>query len=257
MPITGIEKTVKEFTAEALLKFYEAWRDGGSWVFAVAGGAPAELVESIFSKKFSSFKNQRKNRDLIKVLSGEPSMLGIPARPRRTQEQAHLSIAGLGPKWGDNGREAVDILVNILGGHGGRLFTTLRDQESLAYTVSPLHSNGVWGGIVGAYIATAVDKASRAMSGLERELRKISSSGPTMDEIHRAKSYILGSHEIGLQRTSSQAMTMALMELYGMGWDDFLHYPERIRHVSVEEIKDAAQQYFDPSRMESVIVGAE
>ena len=257
MPITGIEKTVREFSAEALLKFYEAWRDGGSWVFAIAGGAPADLVESIFSKKFSSFKNQKKNRDLAHVLSGEPSLLGIPARPRRTQEQAHLSIAGLGPKWGDKGREAVDILVNILGGHGGRLFTTLRDQESLAYSVSPLHSNGVLGGIVGAYIATAVDKASRAMSGLERELRKISSNGPTTDEIQRAKSYILGSHEIGLQRTSSQAMTMALMELYGMGWDDFLHYPERIRHVGVEEIKDAAKKYFDPSRMESVIVGAE
>jgi predicted Zn-dependent peptidase len=52
-------------------------------------------------------------------------------------------------------------------------------------------------------------------------------------------------------------MTMALMELYGMGWDDFLQYPERIRHVGVEEIKDAAKKYFDPSRMENVIVGAE
>jgi len=142
-----------------------------------------------------------------------------------------------------------------LGGHGGRLFTTLRDEESLAYSVSPLHSQGLAGGMVGAYIATATNKVARARSGLERELHKISSRGPTLEEIERAKSYILGSHEISLQRTSSQAMTMALMELYQLGWDDFLNYPNRLRQVSEIELHAAAAHYFDPSRLKDVTVG--
>ena len=112
------------------------------------------------------------------------------------------------------------------------------------------------GGMVGAYIATAVDKVDQAMTGLARELRKIATSGPTDDEIARSKSYILGSHVIGLQRTSSQAMTMALMELYGLGWNDFERYPETVRNVTKNEIIKAAADYFDPTNMKQVIVSS-
>jgi hypothetical protein len=33
--------------------------------------------------------------------------------------------------------------------------------------------------MIGAYIATSVDKTDQAFQGLERELRKISTDGPT------------------------------------------------------------------------------
>jgi zinc protease len=142
-----------------------------------------------------------------------------------------------------------------MGGHGGRLFSSLREKESLAYSVSPLHSQGVLGGMIGAYIATSHDKTEQALDGLKRELRKISTEGPTEEEITRAKAYILGSHEIGLQRTSSQSMTMALMELYGQGWDDFMKYPQSVESVDAATIRQAAAKYFDPEKMRKVLVG--
>lgn len=48
---------------------------------------------------------------------------------------------------------------------------------------------------------------------------------------------------------------MALMELYGQGWNDFLKYPEEIRSVTMEQIKKVAIQLFDPSNMKLVAVG--
>jgi zinc protease len=255
LPISGIEKTIKNFSANALERSFETWRDHGPWVVSVAGGANPDSVRKYLTDSFGRFTPDNKKRKFPGTVIEDLKVLGIPESPRRKQEQAHIALAGAGPKWGDSGRAAVDVLVNILGGHGGRLFTTLRDQESLAYSVSPLHSQGVFGGMIGAYIATSTDKVDQACAGLDRELRKISAEGPTDDEITRSKAYILGSHEVGLQRTSSQAMTMALMELYGMGWDDFETYPDLIRGVTGNEIKKIAAQYFDPKAMKRVIVG--
>jgi zinc protease len=255
LPVTGIEKTVREFSASKLQAFFETWRDGGLWVIAIAGGIPADQVQKKLTVAFEGFSPKKTRRSFSGVLTSDLSALAVPLKPRRKQEQAHVAIGGPGPKWGQSNRAAIDVLINIMGGHGGRLFSTLREQESLAYSVSPLHSQGALGGMIGAYIATSLDKTEQAIHGLERELRKISTEGPTDDEIARSKAYILGSHEIGLQRTSSQSMTMALMELYGLGWDDFLHYPEAITGVDKLTIMQAAAEYFNPAKMRKVVVG--
>jgi len=106
--------------------------------------------------------------------------------------------------------------------------------------VGPLQSQGIGGGLVGAYLATAREKTEKARGSLERELSKISSKGLSSEELLWARSFLIGNHEIGLQRTSSQAMTMALMELYGLGWDDFQTYPDRLRAVTMGDATAAA-----------------
>jgi zinc protease len=255
LPVTGIESTVNSFTARSLEEMYQAWRDGGPWVFAASGGVAPEVVQTQLEKWFKMFKPSSAKRLMRAKDLGDISALNIPDRPKRKQEQVHVAIGRMGPEWGHQSRAAVDVICNVLGGHGGRLFTTLRDQQSLAYSVSPLHSQGVDGGIVGAYIATAVDKYQQALTGLKSELEKMATGGPTADEVMRSKSYILGSHEIGLQRASSQAMTMALMEIYGLGWNDFERYPGMVREVTQAEIKKAAQDFFAPAPMNVVAVG--
>ena len=38
LPVSGIEKSVNKFSAEALQASFETWRDGGPWVFALRLG---------------------------------------------------------------------------------------------------------------------------------------------------------------------------------------------------------------------------
>jgi zinc protease len=77
----------------------------------------------------------------------------------------------------------------------------------------------------------------------------------TSEELTWARSFLIGNHEIGLQRTSAQAMTMALMELYGLGWNDFQNYPDRLRQVSKEAVGRAAAKYFESSSLNVITVG--
>jgi zinc protease len=254
MPIVGFETVLRGLTAKGLEEFFEQWRDSGRWVFAGAGGAPASLVRDVLSKHFSTFKPKSAARSFSFALKDDlgPALMAIA--PKRIPEQVQVAIGGIGPSWSSPDREATDVLLTALSGQGGRLFS-LREEESLAYSVGPLHTQGMGGGMVGAYMATAREKVDRARSSLERELHKISSKGITTEELNWARSFLIGNHEIGLQRTSAQAMTMALMELYGLGWNDFQQYPDRLRQVSKEDVGNAAAKYFEASSLNVITVG--
>jgi zinc protease len=84
-----------------------------------------------------------------------------------------------------------------------------------------------------------------AIQGVLRELRKVKEEGLTEDEVERAKRYLIGNFEIGLQANGSQANTMSLDELYGMGYDHYLKYPHEIQKVSKEDVHRVTQKYFN------------
>lgn len=253
-PVLGWPETIESFSAADLESHYRKWRDGGRWVIGVAGGLPEDELKRILTKELATWRPQ---------MSGKRSHTG-QLKPRKVQdvtsnkmdkEQAHVAIGWRGLGWSDPDRAALDVAINILGGHGGRLFVTLRDQQSLAYSVSPLASQGCEGGLVGAYLACKPDKVQQALQGLHLELSKISSELVSDQELERSKNHILGSHEISLQRSSSQAMTMALMELYGVGWDDFERYPDAVRNVTKQDVLRIAKRLFGETKPVEVVVG--
>lgn len=253
-PILGWPETIESFTAPQLERFYRNWRDEGSWVIGVAGGLPEDELKRILTAQLRDWKpHLNKKRPYTPSL--KQRMVSEISSNKMDKEQAHVAIGWRGLGWSDPDRAALDVAINILGGHGGRLFVTLRDQQSLAYSVSPLASQGCDGGLVGAYLACKPDKVDQAMQGLHHELSKISSGLVDDHELERSKNHILGSHEISLQRTSSQAMTMALMELYGVGWNDFERYPDEVRKVTKEDVLRIAKRLFGQTKPCEVVVG--
>src|SRR5690606_25705225 len=108
----------------------------------------------------------------------------------------------------DPDRPALDVMANILGGHGGRMFLKLRDQMSLAYTVTPIVTYGCDTGLVGAYIACAPEKSDEAAAAVRAEIRAIADEMVTEAEITRSRNYIIGNHEMGMQRSEAQTSTM-------------------------------------------------
>jgi predicted Zn-dependent peptidase len=91
LPVTGIDQTVREFTAKGLESFYQSWRDAGPWVIAVAGGVPADIIQKKLGKVFNRFRRKVRVGHFGSV-SGDLAKLGIPLKPRRQQEQAHLAL---------------------------------------------------------------------------------------------------------------------------------------------------------------------
>ena len=90
-----------------------------------------------------------------------------------------------------------------------------------------------------------IDKLDTAIQGVLRELRKVKEEGLTEDEVERAKRYLIGNFEIGLQTNGSQANHISLDELYGIGYDHYQKYSQEIQKVSKEDVHRVAQKYFN------------
>jgi zinc protease len=162
--------------------------------------------------------------------------------------QAHLVIGYPGATVDAKDRFALEVLVTVLGGQSGRLFSELRDKQALVYRVSAHSVEGVDPGFVAVYLSCAPDKLDSAVAGVRTELERVRRDGITADELSRAQSYLVGSHQIAMQRRAAVANAMAYHEAYGLGWRNWTAYDDAIRAVTTDDVAAAAQNYLRPER---------
>lgn len=169
------------------------------------------------------------------------------------KEQSHICLAFPGFNLYQKERLALDVMQSVLAGQGGRLFLELRDKASLAYTVSPMRMDGIDGGYFGFYIGCSPEKGQKALGMMWDEIKKLQDIKVSDQELQRAKSYVIGRHDIGLQRNSSIANEMMLNELYKLPFDEYLHYSQQVSLVSAEEIQSLAKTLFAQNSVLSVV----
>lgn len=254
-PMYGSRENIDRFTTKSLLKSFLHIRDRQNWVLSGVGSDDPDKVVKMLRQHLKDWRP-----DSTGSAENLPSyelhaVSSEHHRIEKNREQTHIIVGGLGLRLNDRRRFTLDVLATVLGGSGGRLFVNLRDKQSLAYTVSPLLSYGCEPGVFGIYIACAPEKVTKARESIECEMRNISEVLVDSQELRRARNYLVGGHEASMQRGESQAMSMALMSLYGLGADEFLNYAKGVSAVTAEQVKELAGWLFDPSRLISVEVG--
>jgi zinc protease len=143
----------------------------------------------------------------------------------------------------------------ILAGQGGRLFIELRDKQSLAYSITAFSLEGLDPGYVAVYMGTSPDKVDQALGGIMAELKRMADEPVSPKELERAQRYLVGSHEIGLQKMGARAATLAFNEVYGMGYAEHARYGDRILGVTAEDVQRIARKYLTLDRYTLAIVG--
>jgi zinc protease len=72
--------------------------------------------------------------------------------------------------------------------------------------------------------------------------------GLSAEELSRSKAKIIGQRKISRQDLGSQASSMALDELYGLGFDHGDKADALYEAVTLEQVKAVAQKYLDLKR---------
>lgn len=169
------------------------------------------------------------------------------------KEQSHLVCGYAGLTLFDERRYALQIMQSVLAGQGGRLFIELRDKNSLAYSVSPLRMEGLDGGYFGAYIGCAPNKVETALQMMRAEFQKMAGELIPEAELERAKRYIIGRHDIDLQRSGSVSAAILFNELYGIDYNEVFHSSEKYWAVTAEDVRRLAQQIFSGPSVVSLV----
>lgn len=172
-----------------------------------------------------------------------------PAAAREVYEyaaglsQAHLVLGFPGATVVSEDRFALEVLGALLGGQSGRLFLELRERQGLAYQVAVHVTEGLDPGYLAIHVACAPDKLDRVHAVIRQELEQLATGGVSPDELERARNYVIGSHEAGMQRRSAVATAMAFHEVYGLGWQSWRGYAEQVAAVGVPEVMAAVRAH--------------
>ena len=176
---------------------------------------------------------------------------------KMNKEQTHILVGYKGLTIRDPKRHALQVMQSVLAGQGGRLFLELRDKESLAYTVSPMHMDGLDTGYFGAYIGCSPEKGKKAISMLKAEFEKLVDKKIGDEELARAKKYLIGRYDIDLQRNSAIGSSILFNELYGIDSSETFRFADHVNAVTAAEIQAVAKGIFEQKEVISAVGASE
>jgi zinc protease len=169
------------------------------------------------------------------------------------KQQSHLIVGYPGLDLKNPDRYTLQVMQAILAGQGGRLFVELRDKASLAYSVSPMRMEGLEGGYFGAYIGCSPEKAATAMRMMHEEFDKLVNKPVPAEELLRAQRYLIGKHDIELQKNSSLTSSILFDHIYGIDFMETYKFTERIRAVDASAIRRLAEQIFSKPAVKTLV----
>ena len=128
----------------------------------------------------------------------------------------------------------------------------------LCYSVSAgiAGSAGEEPGTFTAYIGTSPEHREKAVDGFLEEIRRIREEPPSLSELQDVKDYLTGSYVFALERNSNLAAYAIRAKRFGLGFDFVERYPDLVRAVSVEDVREVAERHLHPDRLTVVSAGA-
>jgi zinc protease len=245
-PLQGTEDSLQSILLDHIQILWKRIQQTPRWILSVAGDfeerALLESAQELFNRHLASIPGPKETGHSWSFAQAEkaksPASAGI-GFTEMDREQAHLLLGMRGATMTDPDRIALEIAVSILSGQGGRLFEQLREKQSLAYSVSCSQSAGALGGSLAAYIGTSADKAQAAFQGLKAEIERLAAELPSSEELARAQQSMLGGQALDAQQLSYQCAQLAYSDAFGLGFDHFLSFRERVESVTREDVRNA------------------
>ncbi|MBI3039203.1 insulinase family protein [bacterium] len=238
----GISEKVRSLKRSDVSQFHKKHFLGSGMVVSIVGDFYLNESKKKFSELFSRIPTG------THVELKDPKFHSI-AQPieiegKKNKEQVQIMVATRTFPKADPQTPALHLLKNILSGSmSSRLFTNLRDKDSLAYSVWASTLEGKNSGFFYATLSSAVNKLDSAKTRLIEELEKIRKEGFTDEELSDSKKYVLGQYALSQVDNLSQSEVFSSDEFMGLGYDYFEKYPNLIRSTTKEEVSSICQQF--------------
>lgn len=250
--LTGTEKTIDSMSRRQLLNYQDENYVTASTLLVAAGNLQHEKV--VKSVRRYSDKFPRGKRPHFQPFDS------AQVRPRvrlfaKDTAQMQLALGIRACSRHDERRFPLRLLNTMLGENmSSRLFQVLREDHGLAYSI---HSGLSFFDEVGSLIISAgldADKLPQALKLIMRELRRCADKAPTAGEMRRARDYLIGQLDLGLESTENQ-MTWLGEQLLAYGKVvSPAETKRRLSEVTPTQVRTVAREFFRPERMNLAVV---
>jgi predicted Zn-dependent peptidase len=252
-PITGTLQTIEAMDAEAFRAYRASHYNAASTVVTAAGKVDHDQVVDSVSRLLEGLPSRKPPAAKPCPPSTQSPRLATIARDI---QQTQLSMAFPGFSHCDERRYAALLLHVVLGANAtSRLFQELREKRGLCYSVSSHLLTLNDGGYLGVSAGLDRKNVEKSLALVLAQCESLSKKTISAAELRRAKEYTIGTARMSLERASSQNMRLGGSILAHGEIIEPETVNEKIRRVTAEEIREAARQILDPSRVTVAVVG--
>ena len=243
----GTEDSVTKLKVDDLRDLHAQLMVPENGVLAVYGDVDAEAVEAAVKKAFGKWQPETQPRASYTNPYG-----GIGGRKRvvekRDKKQAVLVIGFPSTTLDNPDRHALELIQEACSDLGSRLFMRIREKLGLAYYVGAQNFLGLQPGYFAFYCGTSPEKVDQVEKELLAEAKVLQENGLSEEELVRSKAKVIGQRKIARQELGGYAMSTALDELYGLGYDNYEQEDARYEAVDLATVKRIAQKYLNPEK---------
>ncbi len=253
-PVIGWMSEVNKLTREDAIAFYKAHYTPANAVLIVAGDVTLDEVKKLAEEHYGKLKN---TVDVgPRVRTEEPE----PLAPRRVTlsdaraaspiiQRTYLAISYATAAKGES--EALDVLAELLGGGAtSRLYKKLVVEKRVASYAGAWYSgDGLDSGTFGVYGSPVPGgKVEPVEAEIDAVLEDIKANGITPEELARTKATLVADTVYQRDNQGNLARSFGTALTTGTTVDDVLEWPDRVKAVTLADVKAAAAKTLDLRR---------
>jgi zinc protease len=140
------------------------------------------------------------------------------------------------------------------GGSSSRLYTRIREERGLAYSVFSDYVPGRFGGLFLVGFQSENARVREVLALVREELVRLRRERLGDEELGQAKGYLVGSFPLRMDTNAKVASLLLGVEYFGLGLD----YPARhrlaIERVTADDVLRAVRTHWDPDVMSLAVV---
>ncbi|WP_433692464.1 M16 family metallopeptidase [Herbaspirillum seropedicae] len=247
------EASMQAITREDLQAFHRAHYVANRAVIALIGDINLEQARAIAS----ALTRELPQGAALPALPRVAAPKGSEERIAHPASQSHILIGAPAIQRGDPDFFALTVGNYVLGGGGfvSRLTDEVREKRGLSYSVysgfSPLAQPGPFQ--IG--LQTKKEQTAEALRVTRATLDKFMQEGPTAAELKAAKDNLAGGFALRIDSNAKLLENLSVIGFYGLPLDYLDHWIERIRAVSVQDVRAAFRKHVHPEELSTIIVG--
>ena len=254
-PVEGTRESVGKLTREDVVKFYREYARPDTTVIAVVGAVTVDEARREIMARFGSWA--RPSTPLPTVPLATSSATGREETVTRELTQATIMFGRQAILQTDPDYFPLAVASYVLGGgSASRLYTRVREESGLAYSVYSWVSPWRHGASFAVSAQTRTAEVPKVVAMIREELTRMGREPVADRELALAKQYLIGSFPLRLDTSGKVADFLVAVEDRGLGLDYADRYKERIGKVTAADVQRVAAKFFTPAAFDLVVVGA-
>ena len=253
-PVAGTVESVKKITRAQIAGFYRENYRPDTAVVAVVGDVTLGEIRRELLARLGSWSSAAPPRPVIPQAPPSPPVESRVIHRNLTQATVSLGRPGIRQDHPDYFPLVVANYV-LGGGSASRLYTRVREERGLAYSVYSALGPGRYGASYFVGLQTRLDAVDEAVRLTRDEMVRMGREEVSPRELALAKSYLIGSYPLRTDTSGKMAGLLVAVEENDLGLDWPDRFKAGISRVTLADVKRVGAIYMDPATFSSVTVG--